>query len=497
MNPSLSLRHSSLCAVSVSPDEVSVTILHVRKWLRFALGGWLLLSMLAWSAGIARADSFVGYEQLHASLGGTNDFEFLFDSVIEGSDGRLYGAGVNGGSDDGGMVFAMNKDGSGYTNLHSFTVSTNDGLSPWGGVIEASDGKLYGATRAGGTNGNGTVFCLNKDGSGFAIRYNFDTNANSGAFPLNGVIEARDGKLYGRTCSGGTSNGNAIFRLNKDGSDYALLHSFEVNLLYAGDSFSGLVEGSDGKIYGTTFNEGTNSKGSIFRMEKDGSGFETLHDFMDNSSDGGFPFGPVYESSDGKLYGTASEGGQMDWGIIYKLNRDGSGYEVIHHFKAASGPGNLPVAPPVEGPGGLLYGTTYFSGTAQTGAIYRVGKDGGDFQFLYEFQDNNVDGAEPNGKLLRGSDGALYGTTFSGSGPVYGSVFCIKPFALRYELNTNGFNLHCDGFVSHQYAIEATGSFPPWWTQVATVTNLTGTVDWLDPSATSGCQFYRARVLNP
>src|SRR5258707_926915 len=90
MNPSLSLRHSSLSAVSVSPDEVSVTILRVRKWLRFALGGWLLLSILAWSAGVARAEGFVGYEQLHASLGGTNDFEFLFDSVIEGSNSKSF-----------------------------------------------------------------------------------------------------------------------------------------------------------------------------------------------------------------------------------------------------------------------------------------------------------------------------------------------------------------------------------------------------------------------
>ncbi|TAL03363.1 MAG: hypothetical protein EPO07_06360 [Verrucomicrobia bacterium] len=468
-----------------------------RRARALACGVWLLTLFTV--PLTASAQWPVLYEQLHASLGGSNDFEFLFDGVIEGSDGRLYGAGVNGGSaDDGGMIFSMNKDGSGYTNLHSFMLSTNDGLSPWGGVIEASDGKLYGATRAGGTNGNGTIFRLNPDGSDFTLLYCFDTNLNNGAFPLNSVIEGSDGKLYGRTCSGGTSNANTIFRLNKDGSDYEMLHSFTVNLLYGGDAFSGLIEGSDGKLYGTTFYEGAIGRGSVFRMNKDGSGFETLHSFLDNATDGGFPFGPVWESNDGVLYGSTSEGGPADDGTLFKMNRDGSGYQVLQTFNSVNGLGYLPVAPPVEGPGGLLYGTTYYSGINQTGTIYQMRKDGGDFQFLYEFQNNGTDGTEPNGPLLHASDGALYGTTFYGSGLVYGSIFRIKPIALTAENSTNGFAVHCDGFVGHQYEIQSTDASLTNWSPVATVTNLTGTVDWYDPgNYTNSCQFFRARILNP
>src|SRR5688572_4980879 len=113
----------------------------------------VMVCSVAFAPEVASGQSYLGYQQLHVSLGGPADAEYLFDSVIEGSDGRIYGSAVNGGSDDGGVVFRMNKDGSDYQILHAFTVSTNDGLSPWGKVIEASDGMLYGATRAGGSHG--------------------------------------------------------------------------------------------------------------------------------------------------------------------------------------------------------------------------------------------------------------------------------------------------------------------------------------------------------
>ena len=125
-----------------------------------------------------------------------------------------------------------------------------------------------------------------------------------------------------------------------------------------------------------------------------------------------------------------------------------------------------------------------------------VNKDGSGFTFLREFLYNSVDGVAPNGRFIRGSDGALYGTTFRGGGPIYGTVFRIKPVALRAEKVGGGVAVHMEGFVGHHYALEATGSFPPAWTQVATLTNLTGTVSWLNTSVTTN-GFYRARVLNP
>src|SRR6266487_5555600 len=116
------------------------------------IAGWVIGRLIFGGATEARATDSVGYEQLHKFLRSAGDGEFLYDSVIEGKDGRLYGATLNGGPEDGGLVFALNKDGSGYAVLHNFGHGATNGLSPWGNVIEGSDGKLYGATREGGSN---------------------------------------------------------------------------------------------------------------------------------------------------------------------------------------------------------------------------------------------------------------------------------------------------------------------------------------------------------
>jgi uncharacterized repeat protein (TIGR03803 family) len=456
-----------------------------------ALGGLVLANGTP-----APAADLVGYEQLHAFYRTAGDGEYLYDSVIEGKDGRLYGTALNGGPEDGGLVFALNKDGTGYVILHNFGRGDTNGLSPWGTVIQGSDHRLYGATRHGGAFDAGVVFSITTNGTDFTIVRSFTTNQNDGDYPLNNVIEGSDGWLYGRTSSGGTNDGNSIFRLDRNGTGYRLLHSFNADLQFDGDSYSGLIEGSDGMLYGTTFREGALGKGSVFRLNKDGSGFETLHDFADSVTDGGYPYGTVYETSEGVLYGTTSEGGIFDWGTLYKINRDGSGYTLLRHFNAAEGEGYLPVAPPVEGPGGWLFGTTYFNEPEETGMIYAVRKDGSGLRFLYTFQDNGTDGIEPNATLLRGSDGALYGTTFYGSGSLYGSVFRIRPVVLDGRNSPGGFIVRVAGFTGQRYAVEATESLPPAWNEVASVTNLTGTVEWLDATGADQ-RFYRARVLEP
>src|ERR1051325_11694273 len=204
-------------------------ILSIRSVCRhrgFFLAGWVLGGLMLANATDGRATGSVGYEQLHAFRRSAGDGEYLYDSVIEGKDGRLYGTTLNGGPEDGGLVFALNKDGSGYAVLHNFGYGATNGLSPWGTVIQGSDHRLYGATRHGGTFDAGIVFNLTTNGTDFTIVRSFATNQNEGAYPLNNVIEGNDGRLYGRTISGGTNDGNSIFGLNKDGTGYVVLHSF-------------------------------------------------------------------------------------------------------------------------------------------------------------------------------------------------------------------------------------------------------------------------------
>ena len=439
----------------------------------------------------------VGYEQIHAFLGGTTDGAYLNDPVIEGRDGRLYGATINGGSIDGGVVFAMAKDGSGYVILHDFTGSAEDGISPWGGVIQGQDGKLYGATRRGGAQDVGVVFSLGTNGTGFTIVRSFTTNANDGAYPLNTVIQGSDGRLYGRTLSGGTNNGNSIFGLGTNGAGYALLHTFSVGLPFSDDSFSGLVEGSDGLLYGTTYRDGIYTNGSVFRLNKDGTGFQTLRSFKRSATEGGYPYGSVYETREGVLYGTTSAGGPNDYGMLYRMNRDGTGFAVLRYFVSTSDEGYLPVAAPVEGPGGLLYGTTYYDSLQEAGTVYCVGKDGSGFTILHRFASQLPEGTQPNARMIWGSDGALYGTTFSGGRPVSGGVFRIKPVALLGRQAAGHFTVRFEGFASQVYELDSADHLSSSWATITTVTNITGTVEWSDPSPGAAMQFYRARVLNP
>jgi uncharacterized repeat protein (TIGR03803 family) len=208
--------------------------------------------------------------------------------VVEGSDGALYGTTFSSGPNGGGTVFKVNKDGSGFRILHSFSVSSGDGRYPTATVVEGSDGALYGTTHSGGTNDAGTVFKLSKDGSDYAVVHHFTRGPGDGWVPEAPLVEGSDGALYGTTTYGGITNPSpdgfgTVFKLNKDGSAYTVLYSFGGFTSDGGPS--GLVEGSDGALYGTTVYGGYDSVGgTVFRLNKDGSGYLMLHSF------GGFDF---------------------------------------------------------------------------------------------------------------------------------------------------------------------------------------------------------------
>jgi uncharacterized repeat protein (TIGR03803 family) len=151
----------------------------------------------------------------------------------------------------------------------------------------------------------------------------------------------------------------------------------------------------------------------------------------------------------------------------------------------------------VEGPGGLLYGTTYFGGNADQGTLYVINKDGSDFSTIYRFLDDSMDGFNPNVEMIRASDGALYGTTFLGGEFASGTIFRIKPVALSAIRTADVLTVTLEGFIGHRYAVDAANSIPAAWNQVATVTNRTGSVQFAEPGPLKPERFYRARVLEP
>src|SRR5206468_991849 len=117
----------------------------------------------------------------------------------------------------------------------------------------------------GGAELVGTIYSLTKDGGDFKMIFSFSTNGSLGQLPMNSVIQAKDGRLYGKTLSGGVGDGGTIFGVNTDGSGFQSLHSFEHNDTDHYIAYSGLIEGSDGMLYGTSNGEGPNRSGSVFR----------------------------------------------------------------------------------------------------------------------------------------------------------------------------------------------------------------------------------------
>src|SRR5438105_4735880 len=175
-------------------------------------------------------------------------------------------------------------------------------------LIQGSDGALYGTTEI-GTNA-GTIFKVNRDGTGYRVLYNFKGIGGDGTYPVRGVVEGGDGALYGTTALGGAYDNGTVFKLNKDGSGYKVLHSFSG---YPDDGgapdlepycANELLIGSDGSIYGTTDRGGTYDWGTAFKLNKDGSGYAVLYSFGRPADDGIhdyglFPCGGLIEGSDG------------------------------------------------------------------------------------------------------------------------------------------------------------------------------------------------------
>ncbi len=370
------------------------------------------------------------YEKLK-SFDGFTDGAWPLARLLEGSDGSLYGTSWFGGTNSVGTVFKLNRDGSGFTALYHFGGSPGDGKYPKSGLIEGGDGTLYGVTDGGGfTNryvaGDGTVFKLNKDGTGYSALYKFGSVADDGVKPdMATLLKASDGKLYGTTTAGGIHNRGAVFRLNPDGTGYALLHHFGS---VAGDGWAaigGMVEGGDGMLYGASFGGGSeNGPGTVFKLNNDGSGYSILRSFSENGGDGQNP-GGLLAASDGALYGMTLNGGSAGTGTIFKINTNGTGYAIIHNFSANPVNGQFPGVSLLEGGDGLLYGVTYGDpfGSEDGDVVFSLNRNGSGYTILHRFGSIANDGRFPVAGLIQGSDGAFYGSTQYGGENNSGTLF--------------------------------------------------------------------------
>jgi uncharacterized repeat protein (TIGR03803 family) len=366
------------------------------------------------------------------------------------SSNTLYGTTYKGGTFDNGTVFSMNTDGTGFRVLHDFPVDTN-GSTNTGGANPACDlilssHTLYGTTYEGGTYGGsyefGTIFKLNTDGTGFTnLQFTEFTNLQFALKQPSSLVLSGD-KLYGTAWGGGAFGNGGVFAINTDGTGFTHLHDFTqmfppplppvftwINsdgaAPQAGLNLSGTT------LYGTASTGGDFGYGTVFAVNTDGTGFTTLYSFSalsgeQTNSDGAAPLASLILSGN-TLYGTASEGG-IGVGTVFAVNTDGSNFRTVYSFGSTIGGGETPVAGLILS-GNTLFGTTEFGGYVGNGTVFKVRTDGSGFEVLHSFTGTtnsfyNGDGASPNDLILSGN--TLYGTTYEGGSSAAGTIFSIS-----------------------------------------------------------------------
>lgn len=364
-----------------------------------------------------------------------HDFRLLASApqaglVADGS-GNLYGTTAEGGDGGGGVVFTIREDGSGFAVLHHFGRVPGDGEAPVATLtLDASSGTLYGTTLIGGVSGFGTVFRVGTDGSDYDVLHSFTGEDDDGSGPY-GTLLLDSGVLYGTASYGGPSGRGIVWRMAADGSGFAILHGFTGGS-DGGNPSAGVVPDSSGNVYGTAAQFGSGHYGTVFRLKKDGSGFAVLHAFMSGASDGAGPDTTLARDSAGNLYGTTRGGGPGDWGTVYRLKPDGSGFQVLRTFSHASPDGASPAGPVALDGSGNLYGTTFFGGTDDHGVLFRMKTDGSAFSAVKRF-DAASEGAFPTGSLLL--DGAtIRATTFQGGSGGVGTLYAVQTSGSGFSL---------------------------------------------------------------
>lgn len=253
-----------------------------------------------------------------------DDGSVAFAALVQATNGNLYGTTTEGGAFPDcpagcGTIFRITPAGE-FTSLQAFEEPSGD---PVGGLVQGTDGNLYGT--ASGTAGYGNIFKMTPGGTLTTTHY---FNFTDGAFPDGKLVQGLDGGFYGTTRGGG-ANGNygTVFKITRAGK-LTTLHSFciQTNCPDGTEPWAGLVLATDGNFYGTTYGGGNDLTdcqllgpgcGTVFKIASDGN-LTTLHSF--SATDGKYPYGGLFQSTSGMLYGTTSSGGASDGGTVFSLD---------------------------------------------------------------------------------------------------------------------------------------------------------------------------------
>ena len=328
--------------------------------------------------------------------------------------------------------FAASANAQTLTTLHTFQWDGNsnptDGSQPLAGVVQGSDGLLYGTTEFGGANGAGTVYSIATNGTSYQTLWQFGAPGD-GFDPQAGLVQGVDGDFYGTTSGGGADSSGTIYKISPGGA-LTILRSLTGNT-QGSYSVAGLVQGIDSNFYGVAYSDGSNGGGTAFKITPAGT-LTVLHSFG-AGTDGEEPAGALVFAKDGNFYGTTYRGGANGQGDFFRLSPGGVSAN-LHAFQGGSNPnGGYPQANLIQGTDGWLYGTTTGGGSSGAGTVFRISTNGV-YTTLHSFTGGS-DGASPQAGLLQASDGNFYGTAHDG-GTGNGTIFMITPAGVLTTIYT-------------------------------------------------------------
>lgn len=350
------------------------------------------------------------------NFGANSDDPIDVTGMIQGSDGNIYGTSAGGGLFGYGTIWKYDVKTEEITILHSFDVF--DGATPIGGLTLCSDGFIRGTTSEGGVDNDGTIFEVRENGLGFETRYDFSNDAFGGD-PDDTLVEWSPGVFYLTTATGGDTEGSCgtVDKLDLTSGTPTLTTVFIFTQADGCHSWAPLVVGNGGTLYGTSYTGGANGDGSLWKINpRMATGnFQKLHDFDGTDGSGVYGLTPVSGSNFRGFYGGTTTGGTKDGGVAFSITGRGD-FSELASFPPNQSP--TPYGTLLAPPNGLLFGLTSNSiFDLSTLKPHKLTLD-------YRFQ-RATTGYMPAAPLLLHSSGTVYGATTLGALHGHGALFSL------------------------------------------------------------------------
>ena len=415
-------------------------------------GGLLVYNNLMWGTttkGGANGNGFLFSINTNGTIiDSYNSFSpftgsYPYGSLITGNAGAgldtLFGFTKTGGDFDYGTFFYFKPSNAayGFVSFDNFILGSN----PICGASQSSlDNKFYGLSLNGGSIGSGTLVNVKFNSINKVLDFN-GPGVNGGA-PISTLFQASNGRIYGTTELGGSNNTGVIFEFHQSNGSISVIANFTG--INGAKPKGGLVEHSNGKIYGTTYEGGSNNGGSIFELDTASNTLTTV--FNLSSSIGTKPTGiPLLASNGNIFFTTQSEGPPPSAaGTLLEFNPVSQNLQNRHTFSSTGGDGTFPKGGPIQAANGIIYGMTSFGGANNLGCIYQYNLNDNTYSVVEDFT-GNADGANPELSILNDVNGKLIGVTPFGGTATLGAVISYdyvsstltsKPFTLSFSEGT-------------------------------------------------------------